>query len=305
MLFRKSLLAAAICGILAGPVLADTMTLSGVVRDFKRGDQAGGHTDFETCNTVSGHGTYGHVVGMVTYPLGSDNKPVYNPTRPSNDSIYSINSFNQWFNDVPGVNMSAPLSLTLSNGKTEKGGVYSYSTENFFPIDGQLLGNQGQKDNSNVVRNFSFTFELHTTFTYAPGQNFKFTGDDDVWVYINGTKVLDLGGVHAAVTGNVILFDGKVFSYNASSQLPVAGPVKSVSASYATELASKWSTAKLAGTCPIKSGDRYLDLNLKDGDACSLDFFFAERHVTQSKFRIDTSIYLKPVVPTVVSPLFD
>ncbi|MCX5662499.1 MAG: fibro-slime domain-containing protein [Planctomycetota bacterium] len=305
MKLSKTLLAAMVCGALAGNALADTITLNGVVRDFKRGDQTGGHPDFETCTTVAGHGQYGHVVGLVGAQLGADNKPVFNPTRPSNDTMYSSTSFNQWYNDVAGTNMAMPLSLTLSNGSATKGGVYSYSTNSFFPIDGLLFGNQGQKDVNNVTRNFSFTYELHTTFTYAAGQNFQFVGDDDVYVFINGQKALDLGGVHAAVTGNIILFDGKVFSYNASSQLPVAGSVKSVDASMATNMASKWSTAKLAGACPIKSGDRYIDLGIKDGDACSLDFFFAERHVTQSNFRIDTSIYLKPVTPTVVTPLFD
>ncbi|MCE9591550.1 MAG: fibro-slime domain-containing protein [Planctomycetes bacterium] len=298
MKLGRSILAAALAGAIVAPSIssADNITLTGTVRDFKRGDQSGGHQDFETCST-SGHGTFGHVIDMVTYQLGSDGKPVFNTTRPSNNSMYSAQSFGQWYNNVAGVNMSMPFAITLSNGKTTKGGVYSYSTNAFFPIDGLLWGNQSQKDSAGKVRNFSFTYELNTKFTYTPGQNFMFTGDDDVFVYINGVKVLDLGGVHAAVTGNVILFDGMAFSYNASTQFPTSSLVKSVSSTYASQLATKWTQAGLTGTCPIKSGDRYIDLALTSGKACTLDFFFAERHVTESNFRIDTSLQLQEAKP--------
>ncbi len=149
-MIRKALLSLAFLGMLGTPLLADTIQLTGTVRDFKRGDWTGGHPDFETCNNVPGHGVFGQTIGLVSYQLGSDNKPVYNPTRPSNDSMYSQTSFSQWYNDTPGVNSSMPLAITLSNGQTAPGGVYTYSNSAFFPIDGLLLGNQGQLDASEM-----------------------------------------------------------------------------------------------------------------------------------------------------------
>ncbi len=372
---RSAILAAMCTAFALGtPLLADQIQLTGVIRDFKRGDQSGGHPDFETAGAK---GYFGHVLNLVTMDLSADKKPVYHPTRPAKDTMKNQTSFNQWFRDVPGVNVSAPLTLTLDNEQSQPGGVYTYQTNAFFPINNQLFGNQG------LSKNFHFTFELNTSFTYTANQNFTFIGDDDVWVYVNGKRVIDIGGVHGAVTGSFRLFDGKAFV--TKSHFVTGGVVKSLTVTELAALQVKWFNLGL-GTCPLASGDRYIDLNLNNGHGdtravfnatktavtvyaadpiqsvvltfntghtqtytpgghsavlsgqgphhnrvisrvqvfagtntdgqahssngstsinCTLNFFFAERHQTQSNFRIDTSILLNTIQPATISPLYD
>lgn len=277
----------------ATPTFADdddsqplVLELTGVVRDFREQTASGGHPDFEERPNL-GFGLY---AGNVDRYLGSNGKPVFTGEgfkvgtkwydaegRPichhlydedagdsagssagsSPGGITSAESFNQWYTDVPGANISKPLILKLH---LQEDGSYVFDDKDddlydalggFFPVEGELFGNPGGSPD----RNFHFTFELHTEFRYDEQANqvFKFTGDDDVWVFIDGKLVIDLGGVHAAESQYVDL-------------------------------------------------DR---LGLSHGETYSLSFFFAERHRTQSNFRIQTNLNLTSVDPPAVSAAFD
>jgi fibro-slime domain-containing protein len=147
------------------------------------------HPDFE--NAVSDD------QGLVANTLGSDGTPTPIARFPT-ATVKSVGSFNQWYHDKAGINATTTIPLMLT--ETSPGsGIYVYDNSSFFPIDAQLLGNQGQE------HNYSFTLALHTTFNYMAGQTFNFSGDDDVWVFIDNRLVIDLGGVHPAESASVNL----------------------------------------------------------------------------------------------------
>lgn len=85
--------------------------------------------------------------------------------------------------------------------------------------------NDNGNDKYYNATNYNLTLEGHAQFIYYEDDDlyFNFTGDDDVYLYINGIRVLDLGGAHAiskcGISLNAVqqlcgLKDGEVYDFD-------------------------------------------------------------------------------------------
>ena len=93
-------------------------------------------------------------------------------------------------------------------------------------------GNTNEFDNCGFGLEFDLNFYMSSTgyLTDKNGKNqdiaFNFSGDDDVWVYVDGVKVLDLGGSHKISAATINFTDKKVYYKSSANSIDDTTSVK-------------------------------------------------------------------------------
>ncbi len=167
--------------------LADLVYLSGAIRDFSVA-----HSDFGVPDGDA-------ATRFVQTQLGADGKPVFLPAP--GISSASAATFPAWWDVSVGVPPSEKtvFSIILSNAFQTNPRVHEYSNSSFYPIDGQLLGNEGAPHNS------YFTWQAHSYIAADAGASLTVKSSDDLWVFIDGRLVVDMGGVHGLETATIAM----------------------------------------------------------------------------------------------------
>ena len=98
-----------------------------------------------------------------------------------------------------------------SNNEEVKGSTTNGATANgnYFPLNSKEQSGKASQLNYGFGQKFDLKFRLTSDGKVLDSANkevpieFNFSGDDDVWVFIDGQLVLDIGGDHAVVTGRI------------------------------------------------------------------------------------------------------
>ena len=97
-------------------------------------------------------------------------------------------------------------TYTLKGVRNKDNGWVTGAGNNFYPLDKVLPS----YEESQKSHNYYFGMRYDVTFKigdYVGPLNYKFTGDDDLWVVLDGKKiVIDLGGIHSAAGKTVDLW---------------------------------------------------------------------------------------------------
>lgn len=292
---------------------------------FVYGDDHGS-TPAYACNLNRGS------TGVVRNTLGTDGYPVLSGTAVTGGSSESlaylfnpdlpVENGKQSFKNVTGLLYSEGGYYTYDStqhfaeldaeGKKivlyDKPGVVDWSSSSnigqFFPMNSYVESHDSPSNTAGLNHHFGMT--LTTRFIQQFGGyvsqgsempiTFEFSGDDDVWIFVDDVLVADLGGVHSRIGVQIDFSNGQI-TYRDAQDTPSdevgKGAPRSLEAAFAAAGKtphSGWQTVRrdIGGTmqnCKV----------FTNGSTHTLKFFYMERGNYDSNLRLKFNLTEIPV----------
>ena len=160
-------------------------------------------------------------------------------------------------------------------------------------------------------RNYNYVLASNGEFVFREADDlfFQFEGDDDVYLFINGQLVLDIGAAHSITTADISVNEYVMQARKAMAELEKYGyyagmPNSTFDAMIDGDTLTQYtynSDGQVTSQTTVKNPytaeqktmfKRYHRLNLVEGQICQFDFFYMERHGNGANMRIVTNMHI-------------
>lgn len=237
----------------------------------------------------------GSVYENVAFPFTQEADPYYKDVDyytfdSARESVYYRKDSNGegYLEDVGKDSKS--MNVNSNSGTSDISTTYGY-----FPFNEDSASRNAKTYDYGFGTKLEFQFKLNNNgdVDSAYGTNgktaptiFKFSGDDDVWVFIDGKLVLDLGGSHGQVQGAIN------FSSDLSGTAQYPSQVKGANVSATVGANSIWVSETKASAGTAQSYN-LADLHLQDGKKHTLTFYYMERGMWESNMMIQFNMSIE------------
>lgn len=253
------------------------------------------------------------VDGKMVDPINSKVLPYFSGKEihpyDKDGNIDESKNLSEYYNDL-----QFPFKQTIDkNGvitysydsETDKAVYYNFENKSFYESDSHILNGTtndstaptkgfyplNQPGDPREAVNMGFGTEFTIPFTLSKdgkinGKDitFKFTGDDDVWVFIDDYLVLDMGGAHRMASGTIDFANKNVTVERAFT------PDKSTTAAWkdGADRANQTSKVSSKAFTKIKTdgGNTFADIMENDSKVHTLKMFYMERGMIDSNMSV-------------------
>ena len=176
---------------------------------------------------------------------------------------------------------------------TDAQGDYGCTGTPYFREDGARI--YADYGNTYVNRNYNYVMQANAEFVYHYQDDlfFQFEGDDDVYLFVNGELVLDIGAAHSITSVKMQMND---YVLRAQKEMSFLKQNYGYRPDVSDEKFEKiLDEAVKNGAIEASQKDyyrRWHRLNLIDGENYTIDFYYMERHGWGANMRVATNILM-------------
>ena len=222
------------------------------------------------------------------------------------DGYYVYNSrdnYAAYDEDTNSFNVYNTYGVLKANAASRDGQFFPFNkaSDVFDEKDGKLQRKNDVKSNSNNIMNHHFGLSMASRFMQPTGGKtnngkddmvFEFTGDDDVWVFIDDVLVGDLGGIHSAASLSINFSTGDVKINGDYTNWDTTNRRYQNDWTESTNLRALFRAAGKESVTEWGNGDQ--SNTFADNTKHTLNFFYLERGAVDSNMKLKFNLVPVP-----------
>ena len=160
--------------------------------------------------------------GLVDYNLGSDGLPVAEGGKLLSNR--GVKDMDRWFSAVDGQSMAYPGEIKLAYKVNEGVPTFTFNSNDFYPLGEADFSKSDSVNKDGKNHLFTMNFALPFVVAANGGEGIEVVADDDTFVFVGNNLVIDMGGIHDATKGRLMINEsGEIYTAIGDEEFAYSG----------------------------------------------------------------------------------